>query len=161
MDVAAANGVEHLLACTGFSSEAAARARYAPPEMALIEMGDFAGAVLKRLRQRAFPRVTLAGGFGKLSKLAQGRLDLHSRHGGVDFAFLAAEAAALGGGNGLGIEQANTAAQVLEMASAARLPLAAHIARLAAQQASAVARCPVEILVVGRDGGVLAAEAGA
>ena len=35
------------------------------------------------------PRVTIAGGVGKMTKLAQGLLDLHSRRGSVDLAVLA------------------------------------------------------------------------
>ena len=41
-------------------------------------MGDFAGAVLKYLRRHPVPRLTMAGGIGKLAKLADGHLDLHS-----------------------------------------------------------------------------------
>ncbi len=45
---------------------------YGLPEIALIEMGDFVGAVLKHLRKVPVPRLTLCGGFGKISKLAAG-----------------------------------------------------------------------------------------
>ena len=51
---------------------------YGLPEMALLDMGDFAGGTLKYLRRHPVPRLTLAGGFAKLAKLAQGHLDLHS-----------------------------------------------------------------------------------
>lgn len=64
--------------------------------MALIEMGDFAGAVLKHLRRAPIPGLRWPGGFGKISKLAAGHLDLHSRRSSVDLALLAVEAAALG-----------------------------------------------------------------
>ena len=37
-------------------------------------MGDFAGGLLKYLRARPIPRVTIAGGPGKMSKLADGKL---------------------------------------------------------------------------------------
>ena len=36
------------------------------------------------------PRVTIAGGVAKMTKLAQGRLDLHSKRGAADMAALAA-----------------------------------------------------------------------
>ena len=52
-------------------------------------MGDFAGAVLKYLRRHPVPRLTIAGGIGKLAKLADGHLDLHSGRSQVDPAFLA------------------------------------------------------------------------
>src|SRR3712207_7122049 len=51
---------------------------YGLPEDALLDMGDFAGAVLKYLRRHPVPRLTIAGGIGKLAKLADGHLDLHS-----------------------------------------------------------------------------------
>ena len=45
-------------------------------------MGDFAGGTLKYLRTHPIERVTIAGGFAKLAKLAAGHLDLHSRAAG-------------------------------------------------------------------------------
>ena len=51
-------------------------------------MGDFAGGLIKYLRQHPVRRVTIGGGFGKLVKLAQGALDLHSGRSQVDFAWL-------------------------------------------------------------------------
>ena len=44
----------------------------------MLDMGDFAGGLLKYLRRRPLPRLTIGGGFGKLSKLAMGHMDLHS-----------------------------------------------------------------------------------
>ncbi len=78
IDVARAAGLTHLAASTGSTSEDAVRAMYDLPEMALIDMGDFAGGTLKYLRQHPVQRLTIAGGFGKLAKLAAGHLDLHS-----------------------------------------------------------------------------------
>lgn len=89
MDVALANHVEHIAASTGNSSEAAIRQRYGMDDMALIEMGDFAGAVLKYLKKARLPRLSICGGFGKISKLAGGNLDLNSRASSIDFQFLA------------------------------------------------------------------------
>ena len=51
------------------------------PEIALIDMGDFVGGMLKYLRAHPVARVTLAGGVAKMTKLAQGMLDLHSKRG--------------------------------------------------------------------------------
>ena len=58
---------------------------YGLPEDALLDMGDFAGAVLKYLRRHPVPRLTVAGGIGKLAKLADGHLDLHSGRSQVSF----------------------------------------------------------------------------
>ena len=62
---------------------------YGLPEIALIDMGDFVGGMLKYLRTHPVPRVTIAGGVAKMTKLAQGLLDLHSKRGTVDLAALA------------------------------------------------------------------------
>ena len=96
IDVALAAGHRHVAAATGRASEAAVRARYGLAETALIDMGDFAGGTLKYLRRRPVPRLSLAGGFGKLCKLARGELDLHSARGRVDTTWLAGLLAAAG-----------------------------------------------------------------
>jgi cobalt-precorrin-5B (C1)-methyltransferase len=57
---------------------------HALQESALIDMGDFVGGMLKYLRRNPVARVTVAGGMGKMTKLGQGVLDLHSRRGGLD-----------------------------------------------------------------------------
>jgi len=94
IDVARAAGLTHIAGSTGASSEAAVRNLYGFPEIALIDMGDFVGGMLKYLRRHPLPRVTIAGGVAKMTKLAQGLTDLHSRRGEVDFATLAGFAAA-------------------------------------------------------------------
>jgi cobalt-precorrin-5B (C1)-methyltransferase len=96
IDVIRAAGLEHAAACTGSTSEAAVAQRYALPDFAYIDMGDFAGGVLKYLRHHPIARLTLAGGFGKMSKLAEGALDLHSGRSQVSLDGLAAGAASLG-----------------------------------------------------------------
>jgi cobalt-precorrin-5B (C1)-methyltransferase len=53
-------------------------------------MGDFAGGLLKYLRLHPVPRVTIGGGFAKITKLAQGAMDLHSGRSQVDREWLAA-----------------------------------------------------------------------
>jgi len=63
---------------------------YGLPETALIDMGDCVGGTLKYLRRHPVPRVSLAGGFAKLAKLATGHLDLHSSRSAVDVPVLAA-----------------------------------------------------------------------
>jgi len=97
IDVARALGLDHVVATTGKTSEAAARRLLDVPDQALIDMGDMAGAVLKYLRRAPVGRLTLVGGFAKLAKLAAGHLDLHSSASRVDTAFLAALLAELGG----------------------------------------------------------------
>ena len=84
IDVARAAGLTHIAGATGASSEAAVQKLYDLPEIALIDMGDFVGGMLKYLRTHPVPRVTIAGGVAKMTKLAQGLLDLHSKRGVVD-----------------------------------------------------------------------------
>ena len=118
IDVARANGYRHVAACTGNASEDAMRAEYALPDIALIEMGDFVGAVLKHLRRAPVAKLSLCGGFGKFSKLAAGHLDLHSRSSNIDLPLLARWAADAGGSVALQdeIRAANTSQQALALA---------------------------------------------
>ncbi len=83
IDVARASGLAHIAGSTGSTSEAAVQALHNLPDAALIEMGDFVGAMLKYLRRYPVARVTVAGGVAKMTKLAQGRLDLHAKRGEV------------------------------------------------------------------------------
>src|SRR6202045_2447140 len=84
IDVARAAGLEHIAAATGSTSEAAVARLHGLPDFALIDMGDFVGATLKYLRRHPVGRLTVAGGFGKLAKLAAGHLDLHSARSSVN-----------------------------------------------------------------------------
>jgi cobalt-precorrin-5B (C1)-methyltransferase len=96
IDVARAAGHRHVAGCTGSTSEQVVAGLYGLPDDALLDMGDFAGAVLKYLRRHPVARLTIAGGFGKLSKLAAGHLDLHSGRSQVDLDVLAALAGSAG-----------------------------------------------------------------
>src|SRR6202158_4587533 len=113
IEVARAAGLTHIAGATGAASEAAVQKFHGLAEIALIDMGDFVGGMLKYLRRHPVPRVTIAGGVGKMTKLAQGLLDLHSRRGSVDLAMLAALAQAGGGSAALHerIVASNTAAE--------------------------------------------------
>ncbi len=161
VDVARASGVTHIGAATGEVSEAAIRARNGLPDHALIDMGDFAGGLLKYLRVHPVARVTIAGGPAKMTKLAQGLLDLHSKRGSVDLAALGERVAEAGGAPDLSaaIAGANSGLHAFELASAAGFDLAALIAEGAwrtAARALAGAPTELEIAVVGRDGRILA-----
>lgn len=96
IDVARAANLPHIAGATGRNSEQSVQRFHTLPDMALIEMGDFVGGMLKYLRTHPIPRITIAGGIGKITKLAQGRLDLHSKRGAVDLQALAAVAARIG-----------------------------------------------------------------
>jgi cobalt-precorrin-5B (C1)-methyltransferase len=159
IDVIRAAGLDHAAACTGSTTEAAVARRYQLPDFAYIDMGDFAGGVLKYLRHHPIPRLTLAGGFGKMSKLAEGSLDLHSGRSQVSLDGLAEGAQALGAGADIAarIRQANTAMEALEIAGLAGLPLADWVAARARKVAVAEAdhRVDVELLIYDRDGALV------
>ncbi|MFZ1413687.1 MAG: cobalt-precorrin-5B (C(1))-methyltransferase, partial [Defluviicoccus sp.] len=127
VDVARAAGLGHIAAATGSVSEAAVQRLFGLPDAALIDMGDFAGGLLKYLRTHPVPRLSLAGGFAKLVKLAQGHLYLHSAKSRVDLAALVDLLAHLpcgGEAAAAAASSAETAAQVLAAAEAHRIPLA-------------------------------------
>jgi cobalt-precorrin-5B (C1)-methyltransferase len=150
VDVARAMGLQHVAGCTGSTSEDAVRAHYGLPLEAMLDMGDFAGGLLKYLREHPVPRVTIAGGFGKMVKLAQGALDLHSGRSQVDLELLADLVPELPRDLVLG---ANTAQQVLDLAPG--LDLADRIAGRALVIARSVVRdAPValDIVIVSRQG---------
>ncbi len=159
IDVAHTNGYDHIAACTGNASEDTMRRVYQMPDIALIEMGDFVGAVLKHLRKVPVARLSLCGGFGKISKLAGGHMDLHSRHSSIDLPQLADWAGALGANATLqqGIRGANTSQQALAMASAAGIGLGDEVCRHALAFARSVvpAGVQVEVFAIDRQGGIV------
>lgn len=164
IDVARAAGLDRVVGCTGSTTEALVMQRYDLPEIAYLDMGDFAGGLLKYLRAHPVPNLTLAGGFGKFSKLAQGHLDLHSGRSQVDLDWLADRLVDLGGDADLvaAMRTANTAAEVLARATDAGLPIADRVAALSratALEALRGAPVAVEVLVVNRQG-VVVGEAG-
>jgi cobalt-precorrin-5B (C1)-methyltransferase len=125
IDVAAAVGLTHVAGCTGSTSEQVAMREHALTEQAMLDMGDFAGAVLKYLRRHPLPRLTIVGGFAKMSKLAAGHLDLHSGRSQVDTAFLAELALEAGADEQLAahVSEANTGLRTLQLCQAAGVPL--------------------------------------
>ncbi|MDE0589718.1 cobalt-precorrin-5B (C(1))-methyltransferase [Halocynthiibacter sp. C4] len=89
VDVARATGLTHVAGCTGATSEKVVQAEYDLFEQAMLDMGDFAGGLLKYLRKHPVERLTIGGGIGKMTKLAQGAMDLHSGRSQIDFDALA------------------------------------------------------------------------
>ncbi|MSO88731.1 MAG: cobalt-precorrin-5B (C(1))-methyltransferase [Rhodospirillaceae bacterium] len=163
IDVARAAGQAHIAACTGSASEAAVQRRYGLPEVALIDMGDFAGGLLKYLRSHPVPRLTIAGGFGKLSKLAAGHLDLHSGRSSVDTVALTSLLREIGAPDEVlrSVDGATTAGQIMAAAGAWGPILAEHVARRARETALAALAGGVAVDVAVFDrGGVLLGHAG-
>lgn len=120
IDVARAEGLTHVAGTTGATSEATVQKLYGLPDHAMLDMGDFVGGMVKYLRKHPVPRLTVGGGIGKMTKLSQGAIDLHSKRSQVDFTALAA------GVGDPSLADCNTALEALERAGP---PLAAHVAR--------------------------------
>ncbi|SBS38830.1 cobalt-precorrin-6A synthase [Marinomonas spartinae] len=123
IDVARANGLTHIAATTGNASEVAIKQHYGLTDMALIEMGDFVGAVLKHIRKVEhaasiqLSKLSICGGFGKISKLAQQHMDLNSRVSSINLEALADLAATLGADASLQTRMrgANTSVEALAL----------------------------------------------
>ncbi len=156
IDVARAAGLDHIAAATGATSERAVQRLYDLPDHALIDMGDFVGGTLKYLRRRPVARLTLAGGFAKFAKLAQGNLDLHSSRSRVEtgplahlLAALGADPAAVAAASG-----SDSASQLLAAAGPYGAALATAVARQAREVALATlcGDTAVEVAIVDRDG---------
>jgi cobalt-precorrin-5B (C1)-methyltransferase len=160
IDVARAAGLDHIAAATGATSEQAVQRLYDLPDHALIDMGDFVGGTLKYLRAHPVRRLTIAGGFAKLAKLAAGHLDLHSARSAIEAEALAAQLAGLGADpiTVAAARGAKSAAEILMMAGGRREGLARAVARGAREVTLATlsGSTAVEVAVVDRDGGFLA-----
>ena len=157
IDVARAEGLTHILGATGNASEKAGQAFHSLPETALIDMGDFIGGMLKYLRTHPVEKLTIAGGVAKMTKLAQGMLDVHSKRGLADLDALAKLATEAGGDEMLAdaIRHANTVAHAFTMAGGAGIDLGNVVAEKAWQTAADALNVPetaLEILVFDRDG---------
>jgi len=156
IDVARAGNITHIAAATGRTSEAAVRDLLGLSEQALIDMGDFAGGLLKYLRKNPIEKLTIAGGAGKLAKLGQGAMDLHSSRSRVDMKALAGLLKSHGAANVavLAAEAANNVGEVMEMAEILKLPLGDQIARQAREVALATLSgdTDVEVFVINRQG---------
>lgn len=142
IDVAVAMGHPHVAGCTGSTSERVVMDEYRLPAEALLDMGDFAGAVLKYLKRHPIPRLTIAGGFAKMSKLAAGHMDLHSGRSQVDAAFLTDLARGAGANPALAasISAARTGLSALQMCQAEGVPLGDAVAVAARDAALVVLR---------------------
>ena len=124
IDVAAAGGLHDLVLTTGGKSEQYAMALYPQlPEQAFIQVGDFIGIGVKQCAKRGIARAIIVGMMGKLSKMANGKMQTHAAGSEVDMEFLASLAAELSAPDELiaSIQQANTARHVLELCREAGL----------------------------------------
>jgi cobalt-precorrin-5B (C1)-methyltransferase len=148
VDVSRADGLTHVAGCTGATSEKTVQALFDLPDHAMLDMGDFAGGMLKYLRKHPVAKVTIGGGIGKMAKLAQGAVDLHSSRTQVDFVRLAEWA-----GNPA-VKDANTALEAYTIVGA---PLADRIAKEARAAAQDLVgdQSTIETVVIDRAGNII------
>jgi len=150
IDVARASGLAHVAGCTGSTSERVVRALHGLTEHAMIDMGDFAGGMLKYLRKNPVERLSVGGGIGKMTKLAQGAMDLHSSRSQVDFGRLARE---------FGVPVVASAVTASHAAEIIGPKLAPRIGDMAREQVLRVldgSGIRVDVVVVARSGEILA-----
>ena len=147
IDVARADGLTHVAGCTGATSEATVQKLYGLPDHAMLDMGDFAGGMLKYLAKHPIDQVTIGGGIGKMTKLAQGAMDLHSARSQVDFAALAELSGVPE------VAKANTALEAYEIAGSPLAKAAAHKAMAHVQ--SAYPGITFDIVVIDRAGKII------
>lgn len=153
VDVARADGLAHVAGCTGAMSEKAVQALYALPDHAMLDMGDFYGGLIKYIAKHPVQRLTIGGGIGKLTKLAQGAVDLHSGRSQVDFEDLAKRF------GHMDVKQANTALEALsiigpEMAQGIADAALAQLNRRVGPDTEAGVVC--DVVLVDRTGEILA-----
>ena len=152
VDVARAEGLTHVGACTGATSERTVQDLFTLPDYAMLDMGDFSGGLLKYLAKHPVPRLTIGGGIGKMVKMAQGAVDLHSGRSTVDFAALGRLSVSLGLAD---VSDANTALEALERTGA---ELANAIAGQVKTQATRQSRDKIkqiDVVVINRDGTIM------
>ena len=161
IDVARANGLNRIAASTGSTSEIAVSTYYNLPNIALINMGDFAGRMLKYLRNNPVPNIIIAGGIAKICKLAQGHYDLHSTRSQVDFQWLSERSISLGASKNLAddIAKSNTAMDAFDICCYGQIPIASNVATFAQKFAKDILNISdtnVDVMIVDRTGNIIA-----
>lgn len=157
IDVARATNTIHIGAAVGNMSEKLILKTHPLTETDLIDMGDFVGGMLKYLKKNPVPKITIAGGFAKLSKLAMGEMDLHSKRSQVDKIWLATLLSELGAeaGDITKAKKANTALEILNIAIANNLEIGdvvANKARAYVEEKLSGTAIDIEILICDREG---------
>lgn len=158
IDVANAVSAEHVVGSTGSQSELAAQSFYQLPDHAMLDMGDFVGGMLKYLRRHPITYLTIAGGFGKITKLSQGAMDLHSGRSQVDFDRLGQMASSVTNNQEIGSQVAgsNTAMQALELAGNSLAIAVANQALKIVELNLQNAPINVEVIIFNRKGSMVA-----
>jgi cobalt-precorrin-5B (C1)-methyltransferase len=163
VDVAAAQGLDHLVLSTGGRTDAAAQRLFPQlPAVGFVEVGDFTGIALRRAAGNGIKAVTFVGMAGKITKLAAGVLMTHYRRSRVDVELLG-EVARLTGA-GADVEAAATATATARhftetCVATGRLEPLAELCRRAAAACRAFVdgAVAVDVMMVDFDGGAVLA----
>jgi cobalt-precorrin-5B (C1)-methyltransferase len=160
IDVAAAQGIKHLVLTVGARSERQAAQLFPMPNAAFVQIGPFFGDALRHCARAGVEKITLAAMIGKLAKFAAGHDSVHSTASSQDFAFLATLARAAGADPPLldQITNANTAQEVSHLAAAAGLSgFFNTICELAWKHASELLSnsAAFDVYLLSQDGGIL------
>lgn len=113
VDVATASGLRNLVFSTGRCTEEVVRKVLDLPEDAFILVGDHMAFAL-RISPPSLESVTIAGQFGKMSKLALDRFNTHFSQSSIDLDRIA-DLAEEEGFRGEGIRRANTAREAFQV----------------------------------------------
>lgn len=148
VDVARANNINHVAGCTGATSEKVVQELYGLSDHAMLDMGDFSGGLLKYIAKNHVPKITIGGGIGKMVKLAQGAVDLHSSRSQVDFA-------KLNNWCSVDVSDANTALEAVERAGSELADRVAYEARMRIIESLKGANTDVDTIVINRSGDIL------
>ena len=117
IDVAAAQGIKHLVLTVGARGERLARELLKLPEEVFVQIGPFFGDAIRQCAKAGIEKVTLVAMIGKLAKFAAGQESVHSTAAQQDFAFLARLAQTAGASHQIiaKIKSANTAQEVADL----------------------------------------------
>ncbi len=139
IEVACAQGVQQLVMTTGGKSEQFAMS-YFPhfPEESFIQVGDFIGVGLRTAARKGIACVHIVGMMGKLSKMADGKMQTHVAGSQVNTELLSRLAQEAGADESVcqKIKEANTARHVLELAEGEKI---AGLTRLVCREVCRVA----------------------
>ena len=160
IDVARSANLQHVAGTTGSNSEATVQKKYNLPDQAMLDMGDFVGGLLKYLRKKPIPKLTIAGGPAKITKLAQGNLDLHSSRSSVDPKFLTQMYLDAGGRNESvpKLSEVNTIQNYFNVSHNIQIPIAdsaAKLANMTIRKTLRDAKIETNVLVIDRDGKII------
>ncbi len=148
IDVAIATETNHVAGCTGATSEKVVQELYGLSDHAMLDMGDFSGGLLKYIAKNHVPKITIGGGIGKMVKLAQGAVDLHSSRSQVDFA-------KLNNWCSVDVSDANTALEAVERAGSELADRVAYEARMRIIESLKGANTDVDTIVINRSGKIM------